>query len=597
MSPGIFNSNSLLKAVKLVVAAAIIYGFVVIASYFYPNPKGVWHHDSGIYLQQGFDIFGGRPPVYPIFLKIVGQNVVRYQIGLAVLSWCFLGYTILRFPGLILGGIFSISPWFLRWNALCLTESFSHSFSALAIAFSILLVRNSKWFGPWIVSLLLFVFTRIPNVFILPFFAWPVFFCKGKIRYFIVLGVIAVIIPAVLVVGKFNRGVETPHLIPFFLKHLPSFSSHRLAGQYMLESGARPYFLARPILGDFAHYMDPPTGYSVYLTWMKLPKYAYLWILLILLPIWELVSRKKLSIYSGLIVALFFASYTQCLVNIVHDDILKTKSEIWRHLLICDCFYVFSLISAVALLKELRMKNFTSKLIGWVLIVLGVIIFWVVAYRFISPTAPLPLPVRRMTRPETSPAKLKPKTFSQEREFFQLSRPREVREYLESTKSQLINGLATVTSFRHKQFRGSWLNKTVSSCWINSGARDGRLIWQSSKCPQKRITTAVFSGVLSYIKGKFSLSVNGKDVLVFNTDPGSKVEEWENDGFRLKFFTLNGESNGPKYGVFCLTAPEEVISAGEPITLEIADLESAEAGRGYFILSQIPDTLDKLGFN
>ena len=119
------------------------------------------------------------------------------------------------------------------------------------------------------------------------------------------------------------------------------------------------------------------------------------------------------------------------------------------------------------------------------------------------------------------------------------------------------------------------------------------------KCdiPDREITTVVFSGVLSKAQGTFQLFVNNKPVLTFNSDPESRTVNWENNNFNLLFYTIKGSPKGPKFGVFCLTVPEEEITAGSPITLKVTAGEISQSREGYFMLSQLPDTLSQLGFN
>ena len=586
------KSDYLHSAVKFVIALAIISGFIIVSVI--PNHHGVWYYDSAIYWQQGFDINAGRPPVYPIFIKAVGRNVVHYQIGLAILSWCFLGYTLAGFPGLLLGGFFSISPWFCRWNGLCLSESISHSFAALVIGFSILMIQKSKWFILWFISLLLFAFTRFANVFILPFCAWPAIFCWGKMKYFIIAGIIAIIIPAFLMVGRVKKvspnkqGDVFSSLIP-----LKTFSTHRLALLYLLDGKSRPYFLGSPMTDDYAGYMPRLSHLSNSLTWMKLPKYAYPWILLIFIPILEIIIRKKLSMYSVLIISLFLAGYTQCLINIIWDNITQTKSEIWRHLAISDCFYVFSIIAAIGLLRQLFYNKFLhsadknynkisgksisgkrkkvtilSRLLSWCLILVAIFIFviMIIPIYHLKPLHPY--------WPDGPPVEI-----------------REVIQYLKNTESQIINGLETVIFSKYKASRGCWNNKSILTSWVYSNTLKKGLAWESALCPQRKITTVVFSGVLSKAQGTFQLFVNNKAVLTFNSNPESRTVNWGNNNFNLAFYTIKANPKGPKFGIFCLTVPEEEITAGTPIMLKVTGGEIAKSGEGYFMLNQVTDTL------
>ena len=110
---------------KFLFAILLVFFFAIIS--IPENTKGRRYYDSARYFKQGFDISGkdrtgASPPIYPIFLNLVGENnAVVWQSIISVISWCVIGYAIGRMPGLITAGVFSVSPWFSHWNGLLLT--------------------------------------------------------------------------------------------------------------------------------------------------------------------------------------------------------------------------------------------------------------------------------------------------------------------------------------------------------------------------------------------------------------------------------------------------------------------------------------------
>lgn len=122
-------------------------------------------------------VMGQRPPVYPLFLNLIGTgaNLTRVQFVVSLLSLCFLGFCVARTPGLIVGGVFALFPAIWIWNGLVLTESLSMSLTALALCATLILLRRWTWprFICWVGALLMFAFIRDVNLYALPFLAVP----------------------------------------------------------------------------------------------------------------------------------------------------------------------------------------------------------------------------------------------------------------------------------------------------------------------------------------------------------------------------------------------------------------------------------------
>ncbi len=574
------------KSVRFVAALAIIAVFINAAS---PgNYLGVWYYDSGIYIQQGYDILGGRPPVYPVFLQLVGRNVVHYQIVLGVISWCLLGYLLAGFPGLILGGILIISPWFARWHGNCLTESFSHSFAALALAFSILLIRNRLWTVPWLISLLLFAFTRFSNVLILPFLSWPVLFVRDRTRWLVIGGLVVVLIPAALFLHSRATEIGDDNNTTAAAGHLISSSSHSAAFQHLINVDSRPYFGSRTMSEDRREYLPELSFYSQWFKWLELPRYSYLWPLLLILATLIMIRHRSPNIRYVVIISLFLAGYLQCLFNVMYQDTAGGPTEVWRHLAICDAFFAFSVITFAGMLTpqqrersspkevsstpDLRRKK-TGRAASWALTIAGMAAFTAVIY---------------------SPDRFKPAPHEYGRAF-RSQKGKIIREYIDGINSRLAGGWSTSVSCPHSADRSTWDHKVRPTCWIFANERERELTWRSQPFSPGRRTTVVFGGILSGKEGEFRLYVNDRATLVFNSAPESTFQEWRNRGFKLAFFAFRGEPGRAMFGTFCLTLPEDEEVGGEPLLFRV---EGIRGGReGYFMLEQSADTLTRLGLS
>lgn len=577
------------RSLRFTAALALVAGFIILAS---PGDQmGKWYYDSGVYIQQGYDIFGGRPPVYPVFLQLVGRNVVHYQIVLGVASWCLLGYLLAGFPGLILGGVFIISPWFARWHGNCLTESFSHSFAALTLSFSIMLIGKLRWFLPWFISLILFAFTRFTNVIVLPFFCWPAFFLKGASRWLIIGGITISAFSGSLLLHSEVTKISGNRRISIVVGHLSSTSSHREALNYLIGIDTRPFFGSQPMPEDHRKYMPKLSKYSNYLEWLKLPRHSYLWLFLTALSVFEIFRRKRLNIYSVLIISLFFAGYLQCFNHILYEDMSGVSTEVWRHLAICDAFLSFSVIALVGMLLPKPDKQTAPTVKGFGRFVAAHKNLLRVASCFIVIAG-----LAGFTAAIYSPSRFRPEPH----EYGRAARSRQgqiIGQYLEEASSQAVDGWSELISSPHSAPRATWDHQHRPASWIFADNEAASLTWSSSVCPEIQKTTLVFGGILSGEEGGFRLFVNGKAALTFNIDPESSFQEWEDRGFRLAFFPFRGEPGRDRAGIFCLTVPGEKITAGQSLTLRVAGRPGDFPGRGYFMLDQDPDTLRRLGLD
>jgi len=228
------------------------------------------------------------------------------------------------------------------------------------------------------------------------------------------------------------------------------------------------------------------------------------------------------------------------------------------------------------------MKTFKlSELLGWGLIAAGIIIFGIVLYQTIFPGVAL----RRQPRTRSG----RPAPFS-------VKKPaalKKITSYLRGRNAQLVEGLAKVDSFSKSGNYDSWGGK-VQSWWEYSDKRDQEVVWSTGLCPEKAETVLVFSGVLGVAEGEAMFYVNEKPVFTFNTGCGPEIEEWGENGFRMKFFTLLAKVNQERLGVFCLTVPAEAITPGSPLKLKVTGHNKTENGNSFFMLSNIADSLREI---
>lgn len=335
-------------AIRFSLALAIIAGLIAAA---YPgDPAGAWYYDSKVYLRSTYDPAYGRPPVYPAVLGILGRNVVYYQTIFAVLSFCLVGYVLAGFPGLILLGLLSVSPWFSRWHSNCLTESVSHSLLALTIAFSVLSIRRRSLLIPWAASLCLFSLTRYTNALYLPLSAWPALFIRGKVRWAVLAAPLLVAIPSILSLGEYERGAIEGRGIAAASAAL-SPSSYRTAGEWVINARTRPFFRGRPIMPGSPEYRPALSRESDLLEPLKLGEHGWLWLPLLALAVADILLRGRISPGPASIFALAAFAYAVALGQILADTMTGDPGEVWRHLKACDAALAFALAAGIGIVR------------------------------------------------------------------------------------------------------------------------------------------------------------------------------------------------------------------------------------------------------
>jgi len=173
-----------LRSRRIRVASALLVGALLLI-FGWPLPGGaILFPDSLEYLswpaaakETGVTRLGPRMPSYPILLTGVGTGaaLVHLQIWLSLVSWALLGWVIAGAPGMLLGGLVSLTPELRFWDYAVLTESLTASLLALLTALGLMLARS--WRNPvmalWVVLVCFFGLMRPSNLAILPFLLVP----------------------------------------------------------------------------------------------------------------------------------------------------------------------------------------------------------------------------------------------------------------------------------------------------------------------------------------------------------------------------------------------------------------------------------------
>jgi len=244
------------------------------------------------------------------------------------------------------------------------------------------------------------------------------------------------------------------------------------------------------------------------------------------------------------------------------------------------------------------MKVFTSRFWGTALIAAGAALFVLVLYDSVRPCLPVSLqPGWSFFSPGSSRRPAKPSApvtaqFSAAG-IIKSAQYGRLKEFLKNPAGPLVEGLAVVESSSRRGNYDSWAGR-VDSWWEYSEDPDQQVTWVSAPVPEQKPVVLVFSGVLGLAEGEAELRVAGSPVLTFNTGDGPETEEYEKGGYRLNFFALRVKANRERQGVFCLTVPEDLVAAGEPVRLQVTGRRKTGPGNSFFMLSGIPDTLERL---
>lgn len=124
--------------------------------------------------------------------------------------------------------------------------------------------------------------------------------------------------------------------------------------------------------------------------------------------------------------------------------------------------------------------------------------------------------------------------------------------------------------------------------WIVRNNRPGEAVsWFTATCPASRTTTFVFSGALGVVSGEAELLISGEPALTFDTGREDRPGAWKSGGVRLSFFPLRRFVH--ESGIFCLTVPAEMITAGKPLLIGVRS-KSGRRDHSFFALHDHRDT-------
>ncbi len=142
---------------------------------------------------------------------------------------------------------------------------------------------------------------------------------------------------------------------------------------------------------DYREYKPHLSKCSSYLELMRLPVHGYLWFILVGVSAIDMARRRGMTIRAVLILALLVASYLQCISVVILYIMERDMGESWRHLSVCDSYFVFSVITALGILircprersyidRKIGMIFPQNRLLSWMLIIIAIIVFGITIY-------------------------------------------------------------------------------------------------------------------------------------------------------------------------------------------------------------------------
>lgn len=170
-------------------AAAILLGALALA---WPvQPAARYFGDSAEYVAGSVRRLPGVFLLTQAFGLGYGLNVA--QTVLSVLAWGLLGWSLAANAGMLLALALSLARPVSQWNLMVLSESLTFSSLAALVGLTVLLLRRwSAWrFAAWVACAVIHVFTREPNVVVLPFLVLP-FLARPRRLVWVALAVLLV---------------------------------------------------------------------------------------------------------------------------------------------------------------------------------------------------------------------------------------------------------------------------------------------------------------------------------------------------------------------------------------------------------------------
>ena len=128
--------------------------------------------------------------------------------------------------------------------------------------------------------------------------------------------------------------------------------------------------------------------------------------------------------------------------------------------------------------------------------------------------------------------------------------------------------------------------------WVQFGpGMEEAVVWETVPSPRRQVTTVRFVGAFGRHPGMAKILVNGTYAMSFSLGSDSDGT-WTEHGYHLTYQRQHAwwEMKGPQHsiGVFTLTVPVHVVTAGKPLTLSISPLLVSGDPECWFGLLDVP---------
>ena len=157
-----------------------------------------------------------------------------------------------------------------------------------------------------------------------------------------------------------------------------------------------------------------------------------------------------------------------------------------------------------------------------------------------------------------------------------------------------------------RDFRGTAPGYMTAGWWIPGQMKSNYVSWKTAVVPAKQAATFVFVGATSVLPSEFTrgpaakLSVNGQYALTFTLGMNQDFT-WKEGDYELRYlskrvefpyFSANRQSelNGNS-GLYRLSVPATVATAGQPAVLKVEVLSFAAWSNGWFTVKEWRDSL------
>jgi 4-amino-4-deoxy-L-arabinose transferase-like glycosyltransferase len=166
--------------------------------------------------------------------------------------------------------------------------------------------------------------------------------------------------------------------------------------------------------------------------------------------------------------------------------------------------------------------------------------------------------------------------------------PTSVRAEPPADEVQLIEGFASIVRYAHTQDRYGDYRGGTQSWWAYVRDHGADVVWRTAPCPQKRTTTFAFTASMGEEEGKAELWLNDKYVFTFDLGDAFTSRTWQQDGYQLSF--TNKLMVAGNSGIFLLTVPPDVVTAGQGIELRVVPVDGQDGA--WFMVKEYTDTIE-----